>query len=260
MDKAAGAGADGDKRLLDGDCLVWDLSPGDDAKQGVRFAVSVAGAKVALKSDGSPWAGAWTVGVKKTATSWTVEAKIPFESLGCQTPGALEMWRAQVLRRRRGDQKSVEESCWAPVAEAGQPPAQHGRLVFLQQPLPPGVSPLDGLTTKAGGPVRAFADAGYVDVDAQPTSHEYSALLAQLMEAHAATTQQLAEMKAIVEKQPDHPLALEYAKRARQWEGLVRDVRALGRTNTLAWCWGALDIADSAQMISDLHGRMKKKP
>ena len=78
--------------------------------------------------EGSNWNGEWQVGVSKGEGVWHLEMRIPFATLGTQTPQAGDIWRANVCRAF--GQQENQLSCWARIYGSFHNPTFWGRLVF----------------------------------------------------------------------------------------------------------------------------------
>ena len=78
--------------------------------------------------EGSNWNGEWQVGVNKGDGVWRLEMRIPFATVGAQTPQPGAIWRANICRAF-GQQKD-QLSCWARIYGSFHNPTFWGRLVF----------------------------------------------------------------------------------------------------------------------------------
>ena len=257
VDKILSAAPEGSAAILNDDCVEWSLGVGAKPETVLQMAANPAGAKLASTGKDTPWVKAWQVAVKKGKGSWSVEAKIPFESLGTEMPKLLDVWCINIVRHRRADLKEPEVTVWADVPAPPAQACEPGRLLFIQQPMPAGVSPFDGLTEKVGGLCRVFGDVGYVDVDGARIMYRYSDLLGASLSDEMGTAKLLADMKQVIDKQPEHPQADRYWHLARQWDNLVRDVQAAQVANALAWSWGTMDIGELSANVADLAKQVK---
>ena len=255
IEKLLVAGQDGDAKLLDGDCAEWWLGVGPDPKRIVRMVVNPSGAKSADVGAGAPWGKDWAVAAKRSKAAWSIEVKVPFASLGVETPALFDLWRFNLVRHRRAGLQTPEMTTWAELAPEA-PGCDFGRIMFSQQPLPDGASPLDGLNAKTGGPSRVYGDLGYVDVDTTNMLYRYSDLLGAVLRDKMPAGGKLAALGPAFEQQPDHPQAAKYYRTVRQWDGLVRDVQAAQSGNgvsALAWVWGTLDVLEMSGSIDELY-------
>lgn len=78
--------------------------------------------------EGSNWNGEWQVAVSKGEGVWHLEMRIPFATLGVETPQAGDIWRANVCRAF--GQQENQLSCWARIYGSFHNPTFWGRLVF----------------------------------------------------------------------------------------------------------------------------------
>ena len=92
-----------------------------------QFATNALGAKYeGLAMDGT-WDGAWETGCATHDGFWTVEAAIPWSSLGLEpTPG-----RAISANFCRNNKARQEASMWSPVTRAFHAPDEFGRVLLL---------------------------------------------------------------------------------------------------------------------------------
>jgi len=77
---------------------------------------------------GANWNGDWQSAVSKTDGVWHVELRVPFATLGTQTPAEGDVWRANFCRAFA--QEPNQFSCWAPIYGSFHNWPFYGKLEF----------------------------------------------------------------------------------------------------------------------------------
>ena len=76
------------------------------------------------------WNPEWQDAAGKESDAWTVEAAIPFASLGMQSPTAGTMLRGNFCRNRVLGRKEQENLCWSATYGMYNTPIRFGKLIF----------------------------------------------------------------------------------------------------------------------------------
>lgn len=117
---------DEDQVYLD-DCLEFFVEPVKGFGDYLHLIVSAGGLRYDGRNTDKAWNGAWTAAVKRTPEGWTVEARIPWATLGLAgPPKAGEGLGFNVGRLRNAD---GESSQWSLTSGSSHQPARFGTLV-----------------------------------------------------------------------------------------------------------------------------------
>jgi len=76
----------------------------------VRLVVNALGARYESLNGNAAWQGAWEAATRLLADEWSVEVRIPFDTLGVR-PSQGDRWGLNVIRNRRNVRS--EQSAWA---------------------------------------------------------------------------------------------------------------------------------------------------
>ncbi len=77
----------------------------------------------------------WHAGIKKYADRWSIEAAIPFELLGGNSPKPDIIWGLNLNRQRVVDPRGDMWTCWSDTKGAFATPQRFGNLIFADYPL-----------------------------------------------------------------------------------------------------------------------------
>ncbi len=106
------------------------LEDGNDGY--VQFAVNAIGTRYESKGWLSSWNVEWQAAVGRERDTWTVEAAIPFTSLG-EPPAVGQSWRVNFCRNRVLGHSEAENMCWSATYGSFHTPVRFGKLVFVRE-------------------------------------------------------------------------------------------------------------------------------
>ena len=109
---------------------IW-IDTNGDGKTYHQLIVNAAGGKLELTEAGvTPWAVHVAVAVDQ-GRGWSIEAAIPFASLGVATPKPGDSWRLNLARHRpRGEKFNTELSTWGPLERSFKELSRFGTVTF----------------------------------------------------------------------------------------------------------------------------------
>ena len=124
--------------LTDDDSVEFFLDTNHDRATFYHFGISTKGwrydgaVEVSDRNDtrDDDWNPDWEVKTAVASDHWTVEARIPFASLGTIRPGPNAAWGVNFNRSRRAGAKDSIFSSWAAVSHGFNRPKEFGTLVF----------------------------------------------------------------------------------------------------------------------------------
>ena len=148
------------------DAVEIFVDPGHTEKEYFQFIVNALGTGYDGKRLDPLWSGKWKCAAKKSRNSWSVEAAIPFESLGQKPKAPGEIWGINICRERRADKSRglMELLNWSNVMGNFHRPHMYGHLLFVDKEFDSKSSQWKPVADVLG-PSRIFVADGYWDLD-----------------------------------------------------------------------------------------------
>jgi hypothetical protein len=116
-----------DGAVYSDDCVDIFLAPGSPGAGTYHLLVNALGSQYDERDGDPAWNGDWECAASRSATSWSVEIKIPFRVLGA-VPKKGDVWRCNFNRERQG--WNSELSSWSPTQNVFAEPEHFGEIVF----------------------------------------------------------------------------------------------------------------------------------
>ena len=119
-----------DGPVFQDDSVEIFLAPGGEKSDYAQFAVNTIGTRYDKKGFVISWNPEWEAAVDATEDEWTVEAAIPFASLGIPPPKPGDSWRANFCRNRVLGGIEAENMCWSATYGSFHTPTRFGKIIF----------------------------------------------------------------------------------------------------------------------------------
>lgn len=130
LDDVCAKVTENDGPVFQDDSVEIFLAVEDEKRDYAQLAVNTIGTRYDSKGYLSSWNPEWETAAGREQDAWTVEAAIPFASLGVSSPENGQSWRANFCRNRVLGAVEAENMCWSATYGSFHTPTRFGKIIF----------------------------------------------------------------------------------------------------------------------------------